>query len=125
MRSSAVGKDGRHDQGHQPLLDRAGVAILGQRDDRHSPTEVAPETDSAREAARIAAYTEGLTAHLYADPAGMPPDAALAALGDHLATRLLRPMPPPPSGPRRAPGVGPPRPINPRSRRRPHPWARW
>ncbi|MER5932126.1 TetR/AcrR family transcriptional regulator [Streptomyces sp. NPDC002054] len=48
--------------------------------------EVAPETDSAREAARIAAYAEGLTAHLYADPAGMPPAAALAALGDHLAT---------------------------------------
>ncbi|MFA7764719.1 TetR/AcrR family transcriptional regulator [Streptomyces sp. NRRL S-448] len=48
--------------------------------------EVPPATDPAREAARIAAYTEGLTTHLYADPAGMPPSAALAALGDHLAS---------------------------------------
>ncbi|MET8689271.1 TetR/AcrR family transcriptional regulator [Streptomyces sp. NPDC004732] len=48
--------------------------------------EVAPDRDEHVEAARIAAYTEGLTAHLYADPEGLPPAAALAALADHLAT---------------------------------------
>ncbi|MFE0173629.1 TetR/AcrR family transcriptional regulator [Streptomyces sp. NPDC059002] len=47
--------------------------------------EVAPEVDEHVAAARIAAYAEGLTSHLYADPAGLTPDAALAALGDHLA----------------------------------------
>ncbi|MEV0112585.1 TetR/AcrR family transcriptional regulator [Streptomyces sp. NPDC050844] len=47
--------------------------------------EVPPSTDAATEAARIAAYTDGLTAHLCADPDGLHPDAALAALGDHLA----------------------------------------
>ncbi|MGW6867203.1 TetR/AcrR family transcriptional regulator [Streptomyces sp. NPDC054904] len=48
--------------------------------------EVPPDTDAAREAARIAAYAEGLATHLHADPAGLPPDAALTALEDHLAT---------------------------------------
>ncbi|MEU7580844.1 TetR/AcrR family transcriptional regulator [Streptomyces sp. NPDC041068] len=47
--------------------------------------EVPSEVDEHVQAARIAAYTEGLTAHLYADPDGLPPDAALSALADHLA----------------------------------------
>ncbi|WP_055697059.1 TetR/AcrR family transcriptional regulator [Streptomyces silaceus] len=47
--------------------------------------EVSAEADEHVEAARIAAYTEGLTAHLFADPEGLPPANALAALADHLA----------------------------------------
>ncbi|APY89442.1 hypothetical protein DCW30_14070 [Streptomyces alfalfae] len=31
------------------------------------------------------AYAEGPAAHLFADPDGLPPAAALAALGEHLA----------------------------------------
>ncbi|MGW2013745.1 TetR/AcrR family transcriptional regulator [Streptomyces sp. NPDC001927] len=48
--------------------------------------EVPESADVAKEAARIAAYADGLTAHHFADPDGLPADAVLAALGDHLAT---------------------------------------
>lgn len=48
--------------------------------------EVPEGADAAKEAARISAYADGLTAHHFADPVGMPADEALAALGDHLAT---------------------------------------
>ncbi|MEV7196251.1 TetR/AcrR family transcriptional regulator [Streptomyces sp. NPDC093510] len=47
--------------------------------------EVPAATDATIAAARIAAYADGLTAHLCADPDGLHPDDARAALRDHLA----------------------------------------
>lgn len=53
--------------------------------------EVEPSADSETEAARIAAYAEGLAAHLYAAPEGMPPAVALEALGSHLSRLFAGP----------------------------------
>ncbi|TNY37944.1 TetR/AcrR family transcriptional regulator [Thermomonospora catenispora] len=48
--------------------------------------EVPPGLDARAAAVRLAAYAEGLTHHMFADPEHVPPSAALAALADHLAT---------------------------------------
>ncbi|WP_412079190.1 TetR family transcriptional regulator C-terminal domain-containing protein [Streptomyces xanthophaeus] len=47
--------------------------------------EVPDATDASTTAARIAAYTDGLTTHLCADSDGLNPNGALTALGEFLA----------------------------------------
>ncbi|GGR89103.1 hypothetical protein GCM10010252_30000 [Streptomyces aureoverticillatus] len=77
-----------------PRLAEVKVAALRRRRARIAEAvtnakecgEVPEATDADTAAARIAAYADGLIGHVFADPTGMPPAAAQAALGDHLAS---------------------------------------
>jgi AcrR family transcriptional regulator len=77
------------------IRSRIAEAITNGKECGETPEHL----DAMTEAATIAAYAEGLSAHLYADPEGMPAETALAALGTHLSrlftgTCHLRGLPP-------------------------------